>query len=179
MIPVKLANLSISKVGFVLMLKGEQDERVLPVFVGLAEAQAVAAFFNNEPPNRPLAHDLLKSVLDALEGRLERVLIHDLREGVFYGELELQCGERDMRVDCRPSDGVALALRCGVPIFVAEEVMDEAGAVIDDPEAHSPATMEDPDPLTELRQRLQSAIQDERYEEAAVLRDQIRRETSE
>lgn len=131
MIAVKVDQLFLSNVGFVVLLKGEEDERSLPIFIGAAEAQSIAIATNDLKIPRPLTHDLLKNILDQQECRLHRVEIRDIRNGTFYARLILERDTITMDMDSRPSDAIALALRAGAPIFVAEDVMNEAGQVLD------------------------------------------------
>lgn len=180
MVPVRVANLSLSNVGFVVLLRSEEDDRTLPIYIGPPEAQSILFRLNNVNLPRPITHDLLKSVLDALEARLERVDIHDLKDNTFYGKLILSFEGQTLEVDSRPSDAIALALRCHAPIFVAEAVMDE-GAVVMEEDRHGeeekePAEPENP--VTVLKAKLQKAIEEERYEDAATLRDEISKATS-
>lgn len=180
MIPVKLDSLSVSNVGFVLMLKSDKDERTLPIFVGLPEAQSIALFINKVDIPRPMTHDLIKNLLDALEGRLDHVEVCELRDGTFYGKLAVTFEGRKLDIDSRPSDAVALALRCHAPILVAESVMDEAGVAMDSneepgEEGNTPVPLNHTD---RLRAELEKAISEERYEEAAKIRDELRAETA-
>jgi bifunctional DNase/RNase len=175
MIPVKVANVSISNVGFVVFLKSRQENRTLPIFIGVQEAQAIAIELNNVTPPRPLTHDLMKNILDALEARLERVIVHTLQDGTFYAKLILAFEGQDIEVDSRPSDGIALALRYKAPLFVGEDVMKEAGIVMaEDGEASEAKEPPVKDRLSELRDQLSKAVREERYEDAARLRDEIR-----
>jgi hypothetical protein len=178
MIPVTVTNVSISNVGFVVFLKSDKDDRRLPIFIGVPEAQAIAIELNDVTPPRPMTHDLMKNVLDILEARLERVVIHSLEKGTFHGKLVLACEGQLTDVDSRPSDAIALALRYKAPILVAEAVMDEAGVLLDEeneePE-EEPAPVEDH--VTKLKSDLERAIEEERYEDAAQLRDEIRKAT--
>jgi bifunctional DNase/RNase len=183
MIPVSVSNLSLSNMGFVVLLKSQKDERTLPIFIGAPEAQAIVLPLNKVTPPRPLTHDLLKSFLDVLECRVERVEVCDLQEGTFFGRIVLVFESQELAVDARPSDAIALALRCHVPIVVAEHVMASAGVVMkeDDGKDGNPeakAESKSSDPLLERQQQLQRAIREERYEDAARLRDEIRRLTS-
>jgi bifunctional DNase/RNase len=184
MIPVSVNSLSLSNMGFVVLLKGQKDERTLPIFIGAPEAQAIVLPLNSVKPPRPLTHDLLKSFLDVLECRVERVEVCDLQEGTFFGRIVLAFEGQELAVDSRPSDAIALALRCHVPIVVAEHVMASAGVVMkDDDEKEGnleakTASKKATDPLAERQQQLQRAIQEERYEDAARLRDEIRRLSS-
>ena len=182
--PVTVSNLSMSNMGFVVMLKGQEDERTLPIFIGVPEAQAIALHLNEVTPPRPMTHDLLKNVFDVLEGRLDHVEIYDLNEGTFYGRLVLTFEGRQVHVDSRPSDAIALALRADAGVFVAQEVMDEAGVVMGeeteeemDEETESGSSESD-DPVDKLKKQLEQAVQEERYEDAAELRDEIKKHTS-
>jgi bifunctional DNase/RNase len=184
MIPVKVDQLFLSNVGFVVLLKGSADERSLPIFIGEAEAQAIALRVNGVEIPRPLTHDLLKNMLDYLECRLMRIEICDLKDGTFYANLVLERDGAPTALDCRPSDAIALALRCGSPIFVSCDVMDEAGRVFDQtqseaglaapaPPAGEKASAKKLTALETLTKALEKAIAEERYEDAARLRDDI------
>ena len=111
----------------VVLLREIEQERQLPIFIHSTEADAIAAGLKHEIPPRPLTHDLLKNTLDALGGQLLYVLINDLRKRIFYAVLHIDQGDRTVDVDARPSDSIALAVRAGCPIFVADHVMDVAG----------------------------------------------------
>lgn len=184
MIPVKVEQLFFSNMGFVVLLKGKNEERSLPIFIGAAEAQAIAIHINRIDVPRPLTHDLFKNVLDYLECRLKKIDVCDLKDGTFFARLVFERDGVEMEMDSRPSDAIALALRFGAPIYVAEEVMDEAGRTFTEAElggaAEQKATTpkEKPKKLTpmeELKKRLEEVVKEERYEDAAKLRDEIRR----
>jgi len=180
MLPVKVDQLVLSNMGFVVLLKGAQDERSLPIFIGAAEAQAIAIKLNGIEVPRPLTHDLLKNLMDFLECRLLRIEVCDLKEGTFYARLVLERDAQPLTLDCRPSDAIALALRCGAPIFVAEAVMEEAGRVFETPaEAKAEQTQAEKKTtpasrLETLNRKLEQAIAEERYEDAAKIRDEIK-----
>ena len=110
----------------ILVLQEENGDEVLPIWIGASEAMSISMALNNINLERPLSHSLLLNALQALDARLTGVSITDLREGTFYALLEILIGERLVQVDCRPSDGVALALRAGVPILVSEDVLAKA-----------------------------------------------------
>jgi uncharacterized protein len=181
---VKVDQLLLSNMGFVVLLKGVQDERSLPIFIGGPEAQAIALQMQGVAMPRPLTHDLLKKLLDFLECRLMRIEVCGLKEGTFYANLILDRDGGETNLDCRPSDAIALALRCGVPILVGRTVMDEAGRVFDEAETRAGLTKEAREhppaepprqlsPLEALTRELDKAVAEERYEDAARLRDQI------
>ena len=111
MMQVRVSGLSVSKVGFVILLQAPQDKRTLPIFIGAAEAQAIAIRLSGTKVPRPLTHDLLKNILDCLECRLQRIEIHSLKDNTFFARLILERDGVAFDVDARPSDDVALALR--------------------------------------------------------------------
>lgn len=114
----------------VLLLVNKETRKVLPVWVGQNEAKSIAMELEGMSAPRPLTHDLLKRVLDLLDARLERVVITDLREDTYFAVLVLRSGKKRWEVDSRPSDAVALALRCRSPIYVSR-VLQEKGAFVD------------------------------------------------
>jgi hypothetical protein len=193
MIQVKVNQLFLSNVGFVVLLKNEKEERSLPIFIGAAEAQAIAIHINQVSMPRPLTHDLMKNVLDYMECRLRRIEICDLKEGTFFARLVLDKDGTETSIDSRPSDAIALALRCDAPIYVDPKVMDEAGRVLAEGDSATPSIEApsapaeggvvsekkgrnvEPTPLDLLEKRLAKAVSDEHYEEAARLRDEIRK----
>jgi hypothetical protein len=110
----------------IVLLRDEAGNRVLPIWVGVFEANAIALQVENVAPPRPMTHDLLKQVISDLKGSVERVVITDLREGTFYAVIHLLVDGRPVAVDSRPSDAIALALRAKAPIFVEEAVLEQA-----------------------------------------------------
>lgn len=105
------------------------NQRMLPIFIGAPEATAIAFALEEVVTPRPMTHDLLRTVLDDLGVSLERITVTDLREGVFYAELELNARDGVHTISSRPSDAIALAARTGSPIYAAESVLDEAAYV--------------------------------------------------
>ena len=128
--------------------------RRLPIVIGGFEAQAIAVALERMQPSRPLTHDLLKTVIAELGGTLTSVIINDLSDDIFYARLVLDADGRHVEIDSRPSDAIALAVRMKAPIYVAENVMDQAGVTVregvDLDEAHS-STPEVPDNLDVYR----------------------------
>jgi bifunctional DNase/RNase len=183
MIHVKVADLSLSNMGFAVLLRGEEDPRTLPIFIGGAEAQAILINLDNLQVPRPLTHDLLKTVLDCVECRLKRVVINELVESTFHAVLVVEHDGVETEIDSRPSDAVALALRCASPIYVVQDVMEKAGLLMEDKDTHRPAkgaaaksARDDAKSgLVHLKSQLEQAIQQERYEDAARLRDEIKK----
>ena len=113
----------------IVLLKETTGERYLPIWIGAVEATAIALAQQGVVPARPLTHDLLKDILEALDAPLARVTITDLRDGIYFADLLFGNG---VTVSARPSDAIALAIRVGTAIFAEESVLDEAGVAIPD-----------------------------------------------
>ena len=112
----------------IVILKDKAGERVLPIWVGIFEANAIALQIENVATPRPMTHDLLRNVISDLDGRVERVVVSDLRDNTFYAVIHLTVKGESVAVDARPSDAIALALRTRSPILVEENVIDNATA---------------------------------------------------
>jgi uncharacterized protein len=167
---------------YALILKETTGARRLPIIIGAFEAQSIALEMEGIKPPRPLTHDLMKNLIDLLGGELIDVLISDLRDGTFFARINLDTQE----IDSRPSDAIAIAVRYGAPIYVAEKVMAEASFVSEggeDEKAIPPnAKLEQEEPhnpqlskLEQLEKRLDDAIAKEDYEKAAQLRDELKK----
>jgi bifunctional DNase/RNase len=113
----------------IIILRDKEGQRVLPIWVGVFEANAIALQIENVTTPRPMTHDLLKNVISDLRGRIEKIVVSDLKENTFYALIYLNVGGELMAVDARPSDAIALALRARAPIFVEETVIDHAKTV--------------------------------------------------
>lgn len=116
----------------VVILKEKESERFLPIWIGPAEADAIAVRLQDVSVARPLTHDLLRKVIDDLGAQVEYVFVNDLSNDTFYAKVMLKVGERSLEVDSRPSDAIALAVRAEVPIFADESVLDKAGVRLDE-----------------------------------------------
>lgn len=110
----------------IVVLKDTTNDRYLPIWIGPCEADAITIELQDQPIKRPLTHDLLKTVISELGGKVVHILINDLRNDVYYARVLVDLGERQVEIDSRPSDAIALAVRVKVPIFVADTVMDRA-----------------------------------------------------
>ncbi len=116
----------------VIVLKSAEDEddgRLLPIWIGQPEATAILLALEDVDLPRPLTHDLLKNALETLGAYIERVEITRVEDGTFYAALVVRTEDHTLAIDARPSDSIALAVRAGAPIFVAEDVLDEAGVI--------------------------------------------------
>jgi uncharacterized protein len=107
---------------FVLVSDGD---RKLPILIGGFEATAITLPLEGTRPDRPLTHDLIRNILDRLDLRLDRVVIDDLWNGIYYAKLYIRTGKEEIEIDARPSDAIALAVRFDAPIFVADAILDQ------------------------------------------------------
>ena len=121
----------------VVVLEEEGGPRILPIWVGSAEATSIAAELNHQQPPRPNSHDMAKRVIQQLDARLDRVVVTRLEAGTYFAILHLRTGERTIEIDVRPSDGIAVALRMEAPILVRASVFDQAGEMVDGEEGRS------------------------------------------
>ena len=167
---VERVTLDTSSNRFVVILKDDTYHRWLPIVVGPAEAQAIALQLENVVPPRPMTHDLLKNVLDTMKASVLKVIVSDLKENTYYAVIDIKDNGAQTHIDARPSDAIALALRSAAPIFVDEEVMKKA-SISDDLLVKDEKTEEDE--IKKLNLQLQQAVKDERYEDAAHIRDKI------
>jgi bifunctional DNase/RNase len=113
----------------IVILRDKTGDRVLPIWVGIFEANAIALQIENIATPRPMTHDLLRNVIRDLNGTVDRVVVCDLKETTFYALIYLNVGGESVAVDARPSDAIALALRTQAPIFVEDHVIDSAKTV--------------------------------------------------
>ena len=113
----------------IVVLENPRDERILPIWIGVFEANAIALTIENVPTPRPMTHDLLKSFLDKLEIAIEKIVVNDVRNNTFYALIHCRRAGQEMVVDSRPSDAIALALRMSSPIYVEEEVVRKANGL--------------------------------------------------
>ena len=171
---------------YVLIMGDKNSQRRLPIVIGSNEAQSIAMGIECQKNSRPLTHDLFLNFAINFNIHLKEVVINRFREGVFYAVLVCEhLGELSM-IDARPSDAIALAVRCDCPIFAYESVMDEAGIIMDDEnqvldneeETENTPIINNEESLqqlneAELEDLLQNAIEDEDYERAAQIRDEL------
>ena len=113
----------------IIILRDKEGQRVLPIWVGVFEANAIALQIENVTTPRPMTHDLLKNVISDLRGRIEKIVVSDLKENTFYALIYLAMNGGTVAIDARPSDAIALALRTRAPIFVEDTVIDNAKTV--------------------------------------------------
>lgn len=110
----------------IIILKDHEEKNALPIWIGLIEASAIATELEDIELARPMTHDLMKNMLDALGVKVTRISVTDLADNTFYATIHLQQGEADFEMDARPSDAIAIALRTDAPIFVEKDVIDKS-----------------------------------------------------
>ncbi|MFA4838686.1 MAG: bifunctional nuclease family protein [Candidatus Neomarinimicrobiota bacterium] len=167
--------------GYAVLLREVGGNKQLPIIVGTFEAQAIALALEDVEMPRPLTHDLIVNILKTLNMKITKVIVNDLRENTFFARvfLENEDNHSSLQIDARPSDAIAIGLRMRAPLFVSDSVMDAAGQIAavqknsPPPANDSVPDMENLDKLFDLQTKLQSAIDEENYELAAKLRDQI------
>ena len=113
----------------VVILKDVDGKRYLPILIGPFEATAIALALEGTPVPRPLSHDLMKSIIETMQGKVTRIVIHDIHESTFYAKVVIEAASGTLEVDARPSDSIALALRTNSPIFVSERIILEETVV--------------------------------------------------
>jgi hypothetical protein len=133
MIEVTIDSIRVSLMNYqrVVILKEKIADRYLPIWIGPAEADAIAAKLQDIAVPRPLTHDLLCSVIDTLGANVSFVVVNDLQSDTFYAKIVLNVDGGEMEVDSRPSDALAIAVRADAPIYVEESVLDKAGILLD------------------------------------------------
>ena len=116
----------------IVILKDGEERIFLPIWVGIFEANAIALQLENIATPRPMTHDLLRNLIETMEGKVSRIIINDLRDSTFYARIDMVVGQRKLEIDARPSDAIALALRTEAPIFVEQDVLDQAQTIAPD-----------------------------------------------
>lgn len=177
---------------FALVLGETVGNRRLPIIIGMFEAQAIAIEIEKIAPNRPMTHDLFKSFAHSFNFTVEEIVISDLKEGVFFAKIVCSNNGRNVEIDARPSDAIAIGLRFSVPIYTFESVLSEAGIVLTDEEGEREGQ---PEPAQEkgtssnkpfkeqlkdlssdrLQTLLDETLKNEDYEKAAQIRDEMNR----
>ncbi len=171
---------------YALVLGETKGKRRLPIIIGGFEAQAIAIELEKMTPSRPLTHDLFKSFAEGFSISIREVIIYNLVEGIFFAKLISTDGNKEVEIDARTSDAIALAVRFNCPINTYEFILSQAGILLDDEaiagtegavEKEDVVEMEETDYLKksseELKQMLDSALSEEDYEKASRIRDEL------
>ena len=178
---------------YALVLGESAGSRRLPIIIGGFEAQAIAIELEKMSPSRPLTHDLFRAFADTFDVKMSEVLIYNLVEGIFYAKLLCNDGTREVEIDARTSDAIALAVRFNCPIYTFEFILKSAGIVLDDETGAAINATSDTTAVSEitetklstekgeyidksseeLQNMLQRALDDEQYEMASKIRDEL------
>lgn len=165
---------------FAMLLAQEDGPYRIPVVIGASEAQSIAIKLESIITPRPMTHDLFCSFAQAFGVQMKEVFIYKFEDGIFSSEIRFSDGEREVTIDARTSDAVALAVRTGAPIYTTREILELAGTILDDTgdstepdvdsgdDADKPRALEDLS-TDELRERMNKLIEEENYEEAAEI----------
>jgi uncharacterized protein len=200
-IKLEIVGLSYSQTqsgAYALVLGEAKGQRRLPIIIGGFEAQAIAIELEKMTPSRPLTHDLFRSFAEAFNIVVEEVVIYNLLEGIFYARLVCDDGIRKLEIDARTSDAIALAVRFDCPIYTYESILATAGIILDDEAASKDSDIESDLPevsvedltlsddatsvgqseysrksVKELEEMLNKALQEENYEKASRIRDEL------
>lgn len=173
---------------YAILLKETEGSRRLPIIIGAFEAQAIALEMEGIKPPRPLTHDLLKTLVDNLGANVVEIIVSELKDNTFYAKIILESSGLTNEIDARPSDAIALAVRTYAPIFVSENVMAAAAFIpsdetdiagfenITDSELDKKSISKEAQ-IAALQDKLREALEQEEFERAAKLRDDIKRLT--
>jgi uncharacterized protein len=170
---------------YALLLTEANGRRRLPIIIGGPEAQSIALELEKMTPSRPLTHDIFKTFAENFNIQLVEVVIYNLSEGVFFSKILFSDQEKEVEIDSRTSDAVALALRFGSPIFTYENILSSAGILIDPDSSDFGLMDEETDEDVEgsefskiaddeLEKMLQEALEEEEYEKASRIRDELK-----
>ena len=162
---------------FALVLADKNSNLKLPIIIGSVEAQSIALALEKYESRRPLTHDLFKNFADNYSINIKEVVINRFKEGVFFSQLICEKDGEISVFDARTSDSVALALRFGCPIYTNQQVLDEAGVMIDEDENNDDNYQKDDfkeRSIEELKDMMEKAVEEEDYELASILRDEIK-----
>ena len=174
---------------YAIVLGEQGGSRRLPIVIGGFEAQAIAVAMEGMAPSRPMTHDLFKSFSDSFQFEIEKIVISEMKEGVFYAQIHSKNANAMAEIDSRPSDAIAIAVRFGAPIFCTEKVLSEAGIEFTEEDKQETTKKSSKSvsgkgappkenslkdfSLDKLNTLLDKAIVDEDYEKAARIRDEI------
>ncbi len=181
---------------FALVLGEKPGKRRLPIIIGMFEAQAIAIEIEKIIPNRPMTHDLFKSFAGSFNYIVKEIIISDLKEGVFFAKIVCENSDKLLEIDSRPSDAIAIGLRFNAPIYTFENILSEAGVELSDEEDEEQDIQQELEQfqskkeestsksgtekikdssIEKLKELLDKALEQEDYEKAAKIRDEINR----
>jgi len=169
-IQVKIQNISLSNIGFVVFLKSEVDEKNLPICVGAAEVNSISEAISESKLPRPSSHNLFKDILNGIGYVVEKIHVTKLIDDTYYARVYLKNGSQTIDFDARPSDAISMALRFQAPIFVHKDLFQDQQSL---PDKNNKEEETKSSPLEILKQKLTKAVDEERYEDAIKLKEKI------
>lgn len=180
---------SITQTNNYAVVLAEQDgDRRLPIVIGAYEAQAIAVAMEQVQPSRPLTHDLIKNIFYTFDAEIKEVIITSLHEGIFYARLVCLQNGKEVNIDSRTSDALALAVRFECPIYTLESVLEQAGITVDgetedddspkEKRSSKSSSIKDAS-IEQLQDMLDNALSEENYEQAAIIRDEMKQREDE
>lgn len=181
-VKLKLVGITFSQIqagAYALILDEDKGVRRVPIMIGTPEAQSIAIFLERLRPPRPITHDLFVSLTNMLNIKLKEIFIYKYEEGIFFSSLIFDDGNKEIHLDARASDAIAIAIRADADIFITEEIMNEVSVepeeIIEEPESIPQETdlAIDNMNLDDLQDALDEAIVTENYEKASYIRDLI------
>ncbi|GHT74065.1 hypothetical protein AGMMS50262_06290 [Bacteroidia bacterium] len=188
MVQLKILGITFSQVqagAYALILTEENGKRRIPIIIGTPEAQSIAIFLEGLTPPRPLTHDLFITFAQALNAELKQVNIYKYEDGVFYSEILFTKDNKNIYIDARTSDAIALAIRNYAPIYITEAIMNDVSILMTDDDfleeipqqSEKKAVSFESMTPEELQQSLNDAITSENYEQASHIRDIIKKKS--
>ncbi|MDR1367280.1 MAG: bifunctional nuclease family protein [Candidatus Accumulibacter sp.] len=189
MVQLKILGLTFSQVqtgAYALILAEEGGSRRIPIIIGTPEAQSIAIYLEKLQPPRPLTHDFFIAFAQNMNVRIKHIYIHSYIDGIFHSQVIFETEERTFAMDARTSDAIALAIRCDAPIFIDEDIMNEAGILMEDdtwPDEETPVEKKNNNSfesmkIEDLQRKLKEAIAREDFEKASFIRDLIHKKTN-
>ncbi|KSV16825.1 hypothetical protein CY91_05885 [Dehalococcoides mccartyi] len=174
MIEMTIDSIRVSLMNYqrVVLLKEKTADRYLPIWIGTAEAEAIAVKLQGVAVPRPLTHDLLGTVIDVLGAKVRSIVVDDLKNDTFYAKVLLEVDGEQMEIDCRPSDALALAVRVNVPIYAADSVLEKASIMLDrEQDKRAMDEMDLPEPPSGGKGEKTRKASDEEIKRLSVFRD--------
>ncbi|MCB1175382.1 MAG: bifunctional nuclease family protein [Leptospiraceae bacterium] len=184
---VEISDVSITNVGFAIFLKAIdiESQKVVPIFIGPLETYSISSALEGSRPPRPNTHDLMINMLDELETKVLYVIVNDVIGSIYYARIVLENREGIIEMDSRPSDSIAVAIRCHCPIYMHPRVYTESAIIIGAEQRTESQTQQNSEPdsdtdipaggseIERMQLELQNAVENENFEKAAILRDKI------
>lgn len=175
---ISFSNNNGHNIPYIVILGRSEDKVKIPIIIGASEAQSIAVAIEKVPAPRPLSHDIFVTAIKEFGIKIKEIFIYEYNEGVFSAKISLENSDNIKEIECRPSDGIAIALRNNTPIYTTKKIFDDAGVLLDEKKS-SGRQKQDKKPIEELsekelKKRLDKAIAEENYELAAILNKKLK-----